>query len=154
MLFTGLEGCDVPTVLTLTDTLTGPCTLTYAVVTDSIGFGGPRWSGCRMYSRSASGGSVPCPAMDIPVYWYLFPSVDSTNWEVFCYWFARANANTCPTPGHSCGSPVAYGRAWRQNIVEVKCEGGVFSGRSSIDWGAYNQVGHRGEISFIRISVP
>lgn len=150
----GLEGCCIPLTLKLVDSLTGTCTITYQDVTDSLGTGGPRWSGCTMYSRPAKATPVNCPAMQIPVYWYLFPYHDTTNFDVYCYWFAPNNGNVCPTQGKTCASAIATGRLFRQNIAGATCTDGVFGATSSFTWVNQNQVGLSGTISSITIGPP
>jgi hypothetical protein len=133
----------IPTTLTVTDSLTGTTTITY----DSTNLW---WIGCKIYSRPSN---ATCTARNIPVWFQLYGQTDTSNWQMYCRWFAPNNGNVCPTLSKTCSDNVfGTGGVFRLTVALVTCAGGVFAASGAFDWVNQNQVGLPGTISSFTVA--
>jgi len=104
--------CDcITTAITLTDSVYGPCTLTYNPVLQS-------WVGCRTVSYP---GTVNCAAGSIAIQYTIEGSLFGNNWQLLVNWAGHVVAgHACPLPGATCSSTLGFSR---QVAATYSCNG-------------------------------
>ena len=116
--FTGVCSC-VPWTLTLTDSVYGPCTLTYNPLSQT-------WSGC---TTVAYAGTVNCAAGSIAIQYVLTGSAFGANWNMVVNWAGHTvSGHACPLPGATCASTLNFSRG------PISVSGGSISCSGTNTW--------------------